>query len=34
VRRQQRLPAIEPATPARLPVVLNAMSLTVLTPPP
>lgn len=33
VRLQQALPAIEPADPARLPVVVNPMSLTVLTAP-
>jgi hypothetical protein len=33
VRLQQALPAIEPAHPARLPVVVNPMSLTVLTAP-
>ena len=31
VRIQQPLPAIEPASPASVPVVLNPMSLTVLT---
>jgi hypothetical protein len=31
VRIRQPLPAIEPASPARVPVVLNPMSLTVLT---
>jgi hypothetical protein len=33
VRLQQPLPAIEPADPAKLPVVVNPMSLTVLTAP-
>jgi hypothetical protein len=33
VRLQQPLPGIEPADPAKLPVVVNPMSLTVLTAP-